>query len=42
MPELPEVEIVRRYLEERALGKRIDSVKVIDASILFPRARSSR
>jgi len=34
MPELPEVEIVRRYLEERALGKRIDSVKVIDASIL--------
>ena len=34
MPELPEVEIVRRYLEERALGKRIDSVKVIGASIL--------
>ncbi len=34
MPELPEVELVRRRLEEEALGRRITSVVVLDAKRL--------
>ena len=34
MPELPEVELARRYLEKNALNRRIQSVEVFDAGVL--------
>jgi len=34
MPELPEVELARRYLEDHVLGRRISRVKVLDEGIL--------
>ncbi|APX32207.1 DNA-formamidopyrimidine glycosylase [Brachybacterium sp. P6-10-X1] len=34
MPELPEVEVVRRGLEPRTVGRRIESVEVLDPRIL--------
>lgn len=34
MPELPDVEIYRRYLDEHALGKTVQQVRVQDARIL--------
>lgn len=41
MPELPEVEMVRRYLEERCQGRRIERVKVLDEGILDGVTRSA-
>jgi formamidopyrimidine-DNA glycosylase len=37
MPELPEVEMYRRYFERHALGQRIARVRVLDARILGTR-----
>jgi formamidopyrimidine-DNA glycosylase len=34
MPELPEVEMVRRYVEERCVGRTITKVKILDEAIL--------
>lgn len=34
MPELPEVEMVRRYIEERCVGRTITKVKILDEAIL--------
>jgi formamidopyrimidine-DNA glycosylase len=34
MPELPEVEMVRRYVEERCVGRTIIKVKILDEAIL--------
>lgn len=34
MPELPDVEIFRRHLEDTSLGRRIDDVEVLDSRIL--------
>jgi formamidopyrimidine-DNA glycosylase len=34
MPELPEVELARRYLEDQVLGRKISGLKVLDQGIL--------
>lgn len=34
MPELPDVEVYRRYFEDTSLGKNIDSLKVMDERLL--------
>ncbi|MDD1747617.1 MAG: DNA-formamidopyrimidine glycosylase [Methanomassiliicoccales archaeon] len=41
MPELPEVEMARRYLEECCKGRRIERVKVLDEGILRAVARGA-
>jgi len=42
MPELPEVETIRRDLRPRLLGRRIESVRVLRASVLECSARKLR
>ncbi|MGO2046866.1 MAG: DNA-formamidopyrimidine glycosylase family protein, partial [Brachybacterium tyrofermentans] len=34
MPELPEVEVVRRGLEPRTVGRIVESVEILDARII--------
>ncbi|MBM3498983.1 MAG: DNA-formamidopyrimidine glycosylase, partial [Armatimonadetes bacterium] len=42
MPELPEVETIRRDLRPRLLGRRIESVHVLRGSVLECSARKLR
>src|SRR4051794_38276570 len=39
MPELPDVELARRFIEERALGRRLAAVDAADPWISRPHAR---